>query len=70
MSRELTRATRIETLRKEAKRWLKALRAADPAARGRLAEALASPPPEADQKLISFSDLRASGPTLAAPAPR
>ena len=61
MSRELTPATRIETLRKEAKRWLKALRAADPAARGRLAEALASPPPEAGLRHVQLALAREYG---------
>ncbi|MET3665543.1 ankyrin repeat domain-containing protein [Caulobacter sp. 1776] len=46
MSRELTAKTRLETLRKDAKRWLKALRAGDPAARSRLAEAWSAAPAE------------------------
>src|SRR5438270_4051473 len=36
MPRALTPATRLETLRKEAKRWLKKLRAGDAKARARL----------------------------------
>ena len=36
VSRALTPKTSLETLRKEAKRWLKALRAGDPAALARL----------------------------------
>jgi hypothetical protein len=39
MSRQLSAATTLENLRKEAKRWLKALRANDAAARERLAQA-------------------------------
>jgi ankyrin repeat protein len=46
MSRELTSKTRLETLRKDAKRWLKALRADDPAARSRLAAAWPKAPAE------------------------
>ena len=45
MSRQLTSATHVETLRKDAKRWLKALRAGNADARARLAAALESPPP-------------------------
>jgi ankyrin repeat protein len=47
MSRELTSKTRLETLRKDAKRWLKALRAGDPAARSRLLTAWPKAPDEA-----------------------
>src|SRR3954471_15927876 len=53
MSRELTPPkaltpkTRLETLRKDAKRWLKALRAGDPVARARLLAAWPKAPPEA-----------------------
>ncbi|THD61530.1 ankyrin repeat domain-containing protein [Phenylobacterium sp.] len=36
MRRKLTARTRLDTLRKDAKRWLKSLRAGDPAARSRL----------------------------------
>jgi ankyrin repeat protein len=46
MSRELTPKTQLETLRKDAKRWLKALRAGDPAAKARLAEAWPGAPAE------------------------
>ena len=46
MSRQLTPATHVDTLRKAAKRWLKALRAGDAKARARLAEALGPAPPE------------------------
>lgn len=44
MSRRLTPDSSLETLRKEARRWLKALRAGDPAARQRLAAALPAAP--------------------------
>lgn len=46
MSRELTPKTQLETLRKDAKRWLKALRAGDPAARARLAAVWPDAPAE------------------------
>jgi len=46
MSRELTTKTHIETLRKDAKRWLKALRAGDPAAVQRLKTAWPKAPAE------------------------
>lgn len=44
MSRRLTPDSSLETLRKEARRWLKALRAGDPAARQRLVAALPAAP--------------------------
>jgi ankyrin repeat protein len=44
MPRGLTAKTRLDTLRKDAKRWLKALRADDPAARKRLAAAWPAAP--------------------------
>lgn len=46
MSRALTPKTQLETLRKDAKRWLKALRAGDPAAKARLATAWPGAPAE------------------------
>jgi hypothetical protein len=46
MSRSLTSKSTLETLRKDAKRWLKALRAGDTAARGRLAAAWENAPAE------------------------
>lgn len=46
MSRALTPKTQIETLRKDAKRWLKALRVGDPAARSRLTAAWPKAPAE------------------------
>ncbi len=44
MPRTLTPATSLDHLRKEAKRWLKALRAARPDARARFEHALSTPP--------------------------
>jgi ankyrin repeat protein len=46
LSRALTPRTSLETLRKDAKRWLKALRAGDPAARARLTAAWPRAPAE------------------------
>jgi len=46
MPRGLTAKTRLDTLRKDAKRWLKALRAGDPDARDRLAGAWPDAPDE------------------------
>jgi hypothetical protein len=43
MSRRITPNTTLENLKKEAKRWLKALRENDPAARERLAKGPANP---------------------------
>src|SRR6185312_13067558 len=44
MSRKLTPQSTLENLKREAKRWLKALRAKDPAATARLERALPHPP--------------------------
>jgi hypothetical protein len=46
MSRKLTARSTLETLKKEAKRWLKALQAGDPAARSRLLAATPASPAE------------------------
>ena len=46
MSRKLTPASSLRTLRKEAKRWLKALRAGDAGARVRLEKAYPAAPPD------------------------
>ena len=61
MSRELTPATRVEALRKEAKRWLKALRSGDAKARVRLAEALAAPPPDPGLRDVQLALAREHG---------
>jgi uncharacterized protein len=45
-SRSLTAASSLDTLKKEAKRWLKALRAGDEVARVRLRQALPQAPPD------------------------
>ncbi len=44
MSRKLTSRSSVENLKREAKRWLKALRENDPDARARLARAIPDPP--------------------------
>ena len=46
MSRPLTAATTLDNLKKEAKRWLRALRAHDEQARARLDRAYAGAPAE------------------------
>jgi len=46
MSRALTSKSTLDTLKKDAKRWLKALRASDPSARQRLAAAWPAAPAE------------------------
>ena len=51
MSRTLTPKTSLENLRKDAKRWLKALRAGDPAARARLKAAWPKPPADPGLRL-------------------
>jgi ankyrin repeat protein len=61
MSRQLTSATRIDTLRKEAKRWLKAVRAGDARARARLAEALGAAPAEPGLRDIQLALAREHG---------
>src|SRR5436305_3864301 len=44
MPRKITPSTSLDNLRKEAKRWLKSLRANDPDARARFERAHSSPP--------------------------
>lgn len=61
MSRQLTPAARVDTLRREAKRWLKALRAGDAAARARLDAALASPPAEPALRDVQLALAREHG---------
>jgi hypothetical protein len=46
MSRQLTPASTLDNLKKEAKRWLKALRAHDEPARARLLRSFPEAPPE------------------------
>lgn len=61
MSRQLTPATRVDTLRKDAKRWLKALRAGDAAARARLAAALGSATPDPGLRDVQLALAREYG---------
>ena len=61
MSRQLTSASRVDTLRKEAKRWLKAVRAGDGAALARLAEALGSRPAEPGLRDVQLALAREHG---------
>jgi hypothetical protein len=51
MSRSLTPDSSLETLKKEARRWLKALREGDVRARQRLVEALSDPAAPAEPSL-------------------
>ena len=61
MSRQLTPRTRVDTLRKDAKRWLKAVRSGDAKARARLAEALDSEPAEPGLRDIQLALAREYG---------
>ncbi len=61
MSRALTPKTRIETLRKDAKRWLKALRAGAADARARLAAAWPDAPAEPSLRDIQHALAREYG---------
>lgn len=61
MSRALTPKTQLETLRKDAKRWLKALRAGDLAAKARLAEAWSGAPSEPSLRDVQHALAREYG---------
>ncbi len=61
MSRALTPKTHIENLRKDAKRWLKALRAGDPDARSRLAAAWPQAPAEPSLRDVQHALAREYG---------
>ena len=61
MSHALTSATTLEHLRKEAKRWLKALRAGDPKARQRLLAATPTAPSEPGLRDIQLALAREYG---------
>ena len=61
MSRQLTSQTNLENLRKEAKRWLKALRAGDADARARLALAHPGAPGEPTLRDVQFAIAREFG---------
>ncbi|MDB4874298.1 MAG: hypothetical protein JWM41_744 [Gemmatimonadetes bacterium] len=55
MSRTLTPQSSLENLKREAKRWLRALRANDPAARTRLRRAIPFPPAEPTLRDVQFA---------------
>lgn len=61
MSRTLTPKSNLETLKKDAKRWLKALRAGDAAARQRLAVAWPQAPAEAGLRDVQHALAREYG---------
>ena len=63
MSRSLSSHSSLETLKKEAKRWLKALREGDARARARLAAALegSTPPPEPTLRDVQLALAREHG---------
>ena len=61
MTRSLTPNANPESLRKEAKRWLKALRAGDAEARARLAAALPDAPPEPGLRHVQLALAREFG---------
>jgi ankyrin repeat protein len=61
MRRRLTTSTTLENLKKEAKRWLRALRAGDPQARARLARAYPAAPPEPGLRDIQHALAREYG---------
>src|SRR5437899_12034652 len=61
MSRKLTARSTLETLKKEAKRWLKALQAGDPAARSRLLAATPASPAEPGLRDVQFALAREYG---------
>src|SRR4051794_20795481 len=61
MSRTLTPQSSLENLRREAKRWLRALRANDPRARTRLRRAVPFPPAEPTLRDVQFALAREYG---------
>jgi ankyrin repeat protein len=61
MSRQLTPASSLENLKKEAKRWLKALRAGDAEARARLRRAYPDAPAEAGLRDVQHALAREHG---------
>lgn len=61
MVRSLSSSSSLETLRKEAKRWLKALRAADPAALARLRAATPDAPAEPGLRDVQLALAREHG---------
>jgi ankyrin repeat protein len=61
MNRQLTSRSSLEALRKEAKRWLKALRAQDPKAHGRLRRSYPGAPPQPGLRDVQFALAREHG---------
>ena len=61
MSRRLTSRSSLETLKREAKRWLQAIRANDPDARARLARAIPDAPPDPTLRDIQHALAREHG---------
>ena len=61
MSRKLTSQSSLENLKREAKRWLKALRDNDPAARTRLRRAIPFPPAAPTLRDVQFALAREYG---------
>jgi uncharacterized protein len=61
MPRHLGPDLSLEGLRKEAKRWLKAIRANDPASRDRLARAVPNPPPDPTLRDVQLALAREFG---------
>src|SRR5690606_5814407 len=61
MSRQLTPRSSIENLRKEAKRWLRALRLNDPDARARLDRAIPNAPADPGLRDVQFALAREYG---------
>jgi ankyrin repeat protein len=61
MTRQLTPQSSLENLKREAKRWLKALRAGDVEARARLARAITTPPAEPSLRDVQHGLAREHG---------
>jgi uncharacterized protein len=61
MNRQFTAHSSLETLRKEAKRWLKALRAQDPDAHQRLRRSYPGAPPQAGLRDVQYALAREHG---------
>jgi ankyrin repeat protein len=61
MSRALTSATTLDQLKREAKLWLKTLRAGDPEARARLLRACPGAPPDAGLRVVQQAIAREFG---------
>src|SRR4030095_8747517 len=61
MTRQLTPQSSLENLKREAKRWLKALRAGDRDARARLERSLSTAPPEPTLRDVQHALAREHG---------